>query len=375
MRLPVLMDDETVTVFDGYRVQHNLARGPAKGGVRHAPDVDLDEVRAMAMTMTWKCALVGLPFGGAKGGVACAPGRLSVRELERLTRRYATEIRPLLGPERDIPAPDMGTDARTMAWIMDTYSMHHGFSAPEVVTGKPVEIGGSLGRREATGRGVALCIQQAAPYLGWELGGKRVAVQGFGNVGSVAAHTLAQLGCRIIAVGDVTGAVHHPDGLDLDALQRHVQEHGGVAGFLRGEPIEPGALLETDCDILVPAALGGQLTAANAGRIQARLIAEAANGSTTPEADAIFRQRGTLVIPDILCNAGGVIVSYFEWVQGLQRLFWSAEEVSRRLEHLLASSFRDVMAAAEHPAALRTAALELAIRRVAEAITIRGVYP
>jgi glutamate dehydrogenase (NAD(P)+) len=375
VEVPVLREDGSTTVFHGYRIQHNTARGPAKGGIRFAPDVDEDEVRSLAMTMTWKCALVRLPFGGAKGGVACDPRALTLAEKERLTRRYATEISTIIGPREDIPAPDMGTDAQSMAWIMDTYSMQKGYSVPEVVTGKPVEIGGSLGRREATGRGVALCVQEAARFLGWTLAGKTVVVQGFGNVGGVAAQALSELGCRIIAVGDVTGAVTDPTGLDVAALQRHIQTSGGIAGFPGSAPVTPGDLLELECDILVPAALGGQLTEHNARRVRAKLIAEGANGPTTPGADAIFQERGIMVIPDILCNAGGVVVSYFEWVQGMQRLFWSQEEVSSRLASIMTTSFQQVLSSASSPLNLRDAALDLAIGRVAEAISVRGIYP
>src|SRR5215204_544085 len=331
VEVPVLREDGSTSVFPGYRIQHNTARGPAKGGIRFAMDVDDDEVRSLAMTMTWKCALVRLPFGGAKGGVTCDPRSMTLVEKERLTRRYATEISTIIGPREDIPAPDMGTDAQSMAWIMDTYSMQKGYSVPEVVTGKPVEIGGSLGRREATGRGVALCVQEAARHLGWTLQGKRVVIQGFGNVGGVAAQALAELGCRIVAIGDVTGAVHTSAGLDLAALQKHVQTTGGIAEFPGSDPVTASELLELECDILVPAALGGQLTERNAPHVRAKLIAEGANGPTTPDADRIFQERGIMVIPDILCNAGGVVVSYFEWVQGMQRLFWSEAEVGARL--------------------------------------------
>jgi glutamate dehydrogenase (NAD(P)+) len=375
VEVPVHMDDGTTQVFPGYRIQHNTARGPAKGGIRFAKDVDQDEVRSLAMTMTWKCALVRLPFGGAKGGVTCDPRNMSLVERERLTRRYTTEISPIIGPREDIPAPDMGTDAQTMAWIMDTYSMQMGYSVPEVVTGKPVEIGGSVGRREATGRGVAICVREAARQLGWSLMDKRVVIQGFGNVGSVAATALSELGCRIIAIGDVTGAVMNARGLDLKALQEHVTQTRGIDGFSGGEAVTPTELLELDCDVLVPAALGGQLTELNAPRIKAQLIAEGANGPTTPAADAIFRERGIMVIPDILCNAGGVIVSYFEWVQGMQRLFWQEDEVASRLETIMVTSFASVIESAASRLNLRDAALDLAISRVAEAIQVRGIYP
>ncbi|MFN0070753.1 MAG: Glu/Leu/Phe/Val family dehydrogenase, partial [Chloroflexota bacterium] len=375
VEVPVLREDGSMTVFPGYRIQHNTARGPAKGGIRFALDVDQDEVRSLAMTMTWKCALVRLPFGGAKGGVTCDPRVLTLVEKERLTRRYTTEISTIIGPREDIPAPDMGTDAQTMAWIMDTYSMQKGYSVPEVVTGKPIEIGGSLGRKEATGHGVALCVREAARHLGWSLEGKRVVVQGFGNVGGVAAQALTELGCRIIAIGDVTGAVFNPQGLNLAALQAHVGATRGIAGFPDSETVSAAELLELECDILVPAALGGQLTHRNASRVQARLIAEGANGPTTPAADAIFQDRGIMVIPDILCNAGGVVVSYFEWVQGIQRLFWSEDEVSARLAAIMTTSFQQVLTSASSDLKLRDAALDLAIGRVAEAISVRGMYP
>ncbi len=375
VEVPVLREDGSTSVFPGYRIQHNTARGPAKGGIRFAMDVDDDEVRSLAMTMTWKCALVRLPFGGAKGGVTCDPRSMTLVEKERLTRRYATEISTIIGPREDIPAPDMGTDAQSMAWIMDTYSMQKGYSIPEVVTGKPVEIGGSLGRREATGRGVALCVQEAARYLEWSLQGKRVVIQGFGNVGGVAAQALAELGCRIVAIGDVTGAVHNPAGLDLAALQKHVQTTGGIAGFPGSDAVTASELLELECDILVPAALGGQLTERNAPHVRAKLIAEGANGPTTPGADRIFQERGIIVIPDILCNAGGVVVSYFEWVQGMQRLFWSEAEVGARLSAIMTTSFQQVLASAPSPLILRESALDLAIGRVAEAISVRGIYP
>ena len=375
VEVPVLREGGSTTVFHGYRIQHNTARGPAKGGIRFAPDVDQDEVRSLAMTMTWKCALVRLPFGGAKGGVACDPRSLTLVEKERLTRRYATEISTIIGPREDIPAPDMGTDAQSMAWIMDTYSMQKGYSVPEVVTGKPVEIGGSLGRREATGRGVALCVQEAARFLGWTLARKTVVVQGFGNVGGVAAQALSELGCLIIAVGDISGAITDPSGLDVAALQRHIQASGAIAGFPGSTPVTAAELLELECDILVPAALGGQLTEHNAPRVRAKLIAEGANGPTTPGADAVFQEREIMVIPDILCNAGGVVVSYFEWVQGMQRLFWSQEEVSSRLASIMTTSFQQVLSSAPSPLNLRDAALDLAIGRVAEAISVRGIYP
>jgi len=376
VHFPVQMDDGSVQVFTGYRVHHSSVLGPTKGGIRYAPQVDLDEVRALAMWMTWKCALMHLPYGGAKGGVAVDPLTLSRGELERLTRRYATEIAVLMGPQRDIPAPDVGTNDQIMAWIMDTYSMHAGHSIPAVVTGKPVSIGGSAGRREATGRGVMITAREASRR--WELpfAGARVVVQGFGNVGSVAASLLHAQGCRIVGAGDIYGAVRNPNGLDPQALVAHVRETGGIPGFRGGEAVGSAELLELPCDILVPAAIEGQITRDNAPRIQTRLIVEGANGPTTPAADEILRDRGILVVPDILANAGGVIVSYFEWVQDLSSLFWSEEEINARLEPIMVGAFDRVAAAArEREVDLRTAALVTAVQRVADALMTRGIYP
>jgi glutamate dehydrogenase (NAD(P)+) len=370
------MDDGSVQIFTGYRVHHSSVLGPTKGGIRYAPQVDLDEVRALAMWMTWKCALMHLPYGGAKGGVAVDPLTLSRGELERLTRRYATEIAVLMGPQRDIPAPDVGTNDQIMAWIMDTYSMHAGHSIPAVVTGKPVSIGGSAGRREATGRGVMITAREAARR--WELpfAGARVVVQGFGNVGSVAASLLHDQGCRIIAVSDIYGGVVNPDGLDPRAILQYVHDTGRVPGFRGGEAIGNETLLELPCDILVPAAIEGQITGANASRIQTKLIVEGANGPTTPDADEILTARGVLVVPDILANAGGVIVSYFEWVQDLSSLFWSEEEINARLEPIMMGAFDRVAAAArEREVDLRTAAMVTAVQRVADALMTRGIYP
>ena len=376
VHFPVQMDDGSVQVFTGYRVHHSSVLGPTKGGIRYAPQVDLDEVRALAMWMTWKCALMHLPYGVAKGGVAVDPLTLSRGELERLTRRYATEIAVLMGPQRDIPAPDVGTNDQIMAWIMDTYSMHAGHSIPAVVTGKPVSIGGSAGRREATGRGVMITAREASRR--WELpfAGARVVVQGFGNVGSVAASLLHAQGCRIVGAGDIYGAVRNPNGLDPQALVAHVRETGGIPGFRGGEAVGSAELLELPCDILVPAAIEGQITRDNAPRIQTRLIVEGANGPTTPAADEILRDRGILVVPDILANAGGVIVSYFEWVQDLSSLFWSEEEINARLEPIMVGAFDRVAAAArEREVYLRTAALVTAVQRVADALMTRGIYP
>ncbi len=376
VNFPVEMDDGRIEVFTGYRVQHNLARGPAKGGVRYHPRVDLGEVRALAMWMTWKCAIVGLPYGGAKGGVVCDPRRLSQRELERLTRRYATEIVILLGPDSDIAAPDVNTGPQTMAWIMDTYSMHHGYSIPGVVTGKPLSIGGSEGRADATAQGALYCIQQAAAHLGLRLPGARVAIQGFGNAGEGAARLLHALGAKIIAVSDSRGGAFNADGLNPADLRRYKQETGSVVGAPRTEPIGNAALLELECEVLVPAALESVITERNAGRVKARIVAEAANGPTTPEADRILDERGVFVIPDILCNAGGVTVSYFEWVQDRDAFFWTAEEVNARLERIMVGAFNDVLRTGESSSVdMRLAAHMLAVSRVAEATTTRGIYP
>jgi glutamate dehydrogenase (NAD(P)+) len=373
---PVLMDDGSTRVFTGYRVQHNLARGPAKGGIRYSPFVTRNEVRALAMLMTWKCAVVNLPFGGAKGGVCCNTKELSRQELERLTRRYATEISILIGPTSDIPAPDMYTDAQVMAWIMDTYSMHKGYSVPGVVTGKPLSIGGSLGRQEATGRGCVYTITSAARQLGLELPGATVVVQGFGNVGAVVAQLLEEAGCRLIAVSDSQGGIYNPQGLRTADLLACKRESGSVQHAQAGERLSNAELLELPCDILVPAALEQQLTASNAARLQARLIAEGANAPTTPEADAILAERHIPVIPDILANAGGVTVSYFEWVQNLQELRWKEEEVNRQLKEVMAESFAQVFAIAERErVSLRLAAYMLAVGRVVQATTDRGIYP
>ncbi len=380
VNFPVKLDDGSTRMFTGYRVQHNLARGPVKGGIRYHPDVDLDEVRALAMWMTWKCALVNIPYGGAKGGVIVDPKQLSMGELERLTRRFATEISVLLGPERDIPAPDVGTNAQVMAWIMDTISMHRGYTVPAVITGKPINIGGSLGRVEATGRGVSLMVREVARHLGRDLAGLRVVVQGFGNVGSTAAALLAQMGCQVVGVADATSAYSCPAGLDLDALRTSSDRQ--TVGLLEGYSA-PGcahitgpALLELDCDVLIPAALGNQITEHNAGRIKAQFIVEGANGPTTPDADRILAERGVLVVPDILANAGGVIVSYFEWVQGLQEFFWDERDVNDKLERIIVGAFAQVWTLAQaRQVPLRIAAYLLAVQRVADANITRGVYP
>jgi glutamate dehydrogenase (NAD(P)+) len=376
VHFPVQLDDGSTRVFTGYRVWHNVTRGPAKGGIRYHPHTDLDEVRALAMWMTWKCACVKIPYGGAKGGVTCDPKTLSLRELERLTRRYTTEIGDMIGPDSDIPAPDVNTNAQVMAWMMDTYSMHRGYSVPGVVTGKPVSIGGSEGRYEATGRGVAFTVQEAAKVIGLDLHGARVAIQGFGNAGVATARFLNEAGARVIAVSDSRGGAFVDDGLDLSLVARHKQETGSVSGAPRTRPINNAELLELDCDILVPAALEGVITEHNAPRVRARIVAEAANGPTTPEADDILRSRGVMVIPDILCNAGGVTVSYFEWVQDREEFFWTIDEINARLRRVLVRAFEDVhRTATEHDVDLRLAAYMLAVNRVAEATLTRGIYP
>jgi len=376
VHFPVELDDGTVSVFTGYRVQHNLARGPAKGGIRYHPDVTLEEIKALAMWMTWKCAVVKIPYGGAKGGVICSPKELSLRELERLTRRYTTEISMLIGPERDIPAPDVNTNAQTMAWMMDTVSMHEGYSVPGVVTGKPLAIGGSEGRQDATGRGVVYCIQEAAKSLRLELRDARVVIQGFGTVGEATARFLGELGARVIGIGDSEGSIFRGDGIDLALARRQRQETGSIVGTPRTEAIPRDSLLELDCDILIPAALEGAITARNADRIRTKLLAEAANGPTTPDADEILRAKGVQVIPDILCNAGGVTVSYFEWVQDREAFFWQLEEINARLRRIMTRAFEDAQhMSREHEVDLRTGAYMLAVGRVAEASMTRGIYP
>jgi glutamate dehydrogenase (NAD(P)+) len=377
VHFPVRMDDGSMRIFTGYRVHHNDARGPVKGGIRYSTMVSLDEVRALAMWMTWKCAVVNLPYGGAKGGVIVDPRALSERELERLTRRYAAEIDIMIGPAVDIPAPDLGTDARVMAWIMDTYSMHRDYSVPGVVTGKPVEIGGSLGRVEATGRGVMYVTMEACRRRGLELQGATVAVQGFGNVGSVTARLLHQAGAKVVAVSDRHNAVYSPEGLDVPALYEHRAAGGVLAEHpLKHEDLSNEELLELPVDILIPAAIEGQITERNAGRVKAAMIVEGANGPTTPGGDAILAERGVYVVPDILANAGGVIVSYFEWVQDLQSFFWEESEVNQRLQRIITNAYNEVaQVAEERNLGLRDAAMVLALRRVVEAIRIRGIYP
>ncbi len=376
VRFPVRLDDGSTRVFEGYRVQHNMSRGPAKGGVRFHPATDLDEVRALAMWMTWKCALVGVPFGGAKGGVACDPGSLSRGELEALTRRFTTELQGVIGPDVDIPAPDVGTNAQVMAWMMDTLSMHRGMLLPAVVTGKPLAVGGSEGRSDATGQGILDTVEFAAARIGMRLEGARVAVQGFGNVGEAAARLLDARGARIIAVTDVRGGARNADGMDPVLLREHLLATGSVAGAAGTAPISNEELLALDCDILVLAALEGQVTSRNAGRVRARIMAEGANGPTTPDADPILREHGVVVIPDILCNAGGVAVSYFEWVQNREAFPWSAEEVNARLGRMMTTAATEVWDRAERDGIdMRLAAHAIAVERVARATLVRGLYP
>jgi len=373
---PVKMDDGRVELFTGYRVQHNLSRGPAKGGLRFHPSTDLDEVRGLAMWMTWKSALVGVPFGGAKGGVACDPHALGPNELEAISRRFATELEGIIGPDSDIPAPDVGTNAQTMAWIMDTVSMHRGYSVPGVVTGKPVAIGGSEGRSDATGQGVLYCIEDAARRIGLDVAATRVAVQGFGNVGEATARLLHDAGATIVGVTDVGGGAYAAGGLDPRALLASVRERGTIAGAPGTTPITNDELFALDVDVLVLAALEGQITAEKAGTVRARILAEAANGPTMPEADPILRANGVVVIPDILCNAGGVVVSYFEWVQNREALFWTLDEINGRLREIL---MRAAAAVQERAVAddidPRLAAHAIAVERVADATRRRGLYP
>jgi glutamate dehydrogenase (NAD(P)+) len=374
---PFRRDDyKTVDSLHGYRVQHVLTMGPTKGGVRYDDDVNLGEVSALAMWMTWKCALIGLPFGGAKGGVRIDPSKVSRSELQRITRRYTMEIIEMIGPDRDIPAPDMGTDEQTMAWMMDTYSGQKGFAVPGVVTGKPIEIGGSLGRREATGRGVVTCVLEACRHLRLPLQGARVAVQGYGNVGGNAARLAAANGGRVIAVSDVKGGIHDANGLDLAKVDAWVKEHRFLEGFPGADSLTNSELLELDCDVLIPAALQNQITERNAARIRAKLLVEGANGPTSLEADSILRERGVFVVPDILANSGGVTVSYFEWVQDAQQFFWTEDEVNQRLIKILSQAFREILRSAlDKQVDLRTAALWRGIERVASAKALRGIFP
>jgi glutamate dehydrogenase (NAD(P)+) len=376
VHFPVRMDGGSVHVFTGWRVQHNISRGPAKGGIRYHPNVDLDLVKAMAMLMTWKCAAVGLPYGGAKGAVACDPSKLSLSELEHLTRRYATEISILIGPEKDIPAPDMGTNPQIMAWIMDTVSMHSGHSVTASVTGKPVDVGGSEGRNEAPGRGATYLTLEALKYLHIEEETPTVAIQGVGQVGRSAARLLTEAGLKVVGLSDSRGAVYNAKGLDLAALEEHRQVRGGVSGFKKAENISNEELLELPVTVLVPAAVQDQITGENAGRIRARLITEGANAAVAPEADPILHDRGVFVIPDIIANAGGVIVSYFEWVQDLQAFFWEEEEINTKLHHVITRAFYEILHTSVNKRIdMRLAAYALAVQRVANATTVRGIYP
>lgn len=376
VNFPVQIEGNGTRMFTGYRVQHNTSRGPAKGGLRFHPETDLDEVRALAMWMTWKCAIVNIPFGGAKGGVVCDPKTLTRSELEDLTRRYTTEISIIIGPDSDIPAPDVGTNGQIMAWLMDTYSMHAGHTVPAVVTGKPVSIGGSEGRIDATGLGVVLVTEEAFKKRGWSMEGATIAIQGFGNVGSAAARIFYKHGAKVIAVSDVSGGITSSRGLDIPALVTYAARTGSVASFPGTEFVSNNDILALECDVLVPAALQGQITGANAGEVRARMVVEGANGPTTPDADAILGSRGILLIPDVLANAGGVTVSYFEWVQDIQSFFWSESQVNARLARIMRRAFAEVWAASEtHRVDLRTAAYLVGVARVAEATLTRGIYP
>ena len=373
--VPIRMDDGSVEVFDGYRVQHNMALGPCKGGIRYHHEVNLGEVTALAMWMSWKCALAGLPMGGAKGGIRCHPETMSRNELQNMTRRYAAEIFSFIGPDTDIPAPDMGTNQQTMAWIMDTYSQHRGFSTPGVVTGKPVSIGGSLGRIESTGRGVVRTVVEAAKYLNLSLNGATAAIQGFGNVGSISAKCLSQSGCKIIAASDSKTAITNSKGFDIEKLIEHKIQNKTLKGFPEAEPISHDELLEMKCDILIPAALGRVINEKNASKIKCKIISEGANGPTTNEADEILIDKGIFVIPDILANSGGVIVSYFEWVQGLQNYFWSEEEISKNLQKIIKKSFHETLSLSQKKKVpMRIAALMLGVRKISDAMLVRGLY-
>ncbi|MBI5573831.1 MAG: Glu/Leu/Phe/Val dehydrogenase [Elusimicrobia bacterium] len=381
--IPIRMDNGTVKVFEGYRVQHNLERGPAKGGIRYHPDVTLDEVKALAMWMTWKCAVVGIPYGGAKGGVVCDPTKMSLYEIEKLTRRYTSEISIIIGPEKDIPAPDVNTNPQVMAWIMDTYSMNVGYSAPGVVTGKPIDIGGSEGRLTATGRGAMFVINEALKYKKIKPADCTVSIQGFGNVGSATAQFLNELGCKIVGVSDISGGIFNKKGIDIPKILEYVRVNPKktIEGFTDGDFVAGSKsaneeLFNLEVDILAPCALENQITKENAPNIKAKIIAEGANGPTTPEADEIFHKNGIMVLPDILTNAGGVTVSYFEWVQDLQSHFWQLEDIDNELKRIMTKSFKDVLAIAEREKVdMRLAAYILAVSRVATAVKLRGVYP
>ncbi|WKZ19513.1 MAG: Glu/Leu/Phe/Val dehydrogenase [Candidatus Jettenia sp. CY-1] len=374
--VPILMDNGSLRVFNGFRVQHNASRGPYKGGVRYHPELTLEDLQALAMEMTWKCSLVGVPFGGAKGGIICNPKTLSKAELERLTRRYTYAIMPIIGIEKDIPAPDINTNEQIMAWMMDTYSINNGYCAPGIVTGKPLNVGGSLGRKDAAGLGITFVIENVIKNMKMELKGLTVAIQGYGNVGSTVGKFLYESGCRIIAVSSSKGGVYNPKGLDHHALMRYYKENGSFEHFPHSESITNETLLELPCDVLIPAALGNQITKKNAGKIKAKILVEGANGPTTPEADHILAERKIPVIPDILANAGGVIVSYFEWVQDAQCFFWCEEEINARLKNLLNQAYEEILHVSQEKGfTLRTAAMILAIKKVADAISVRGVYP
>ena len=377
VHFPVVLDSGEVQVFEGYRVQHNAARGPTKGGIRYHPDVDLHETSALAMWMTWKCAVVNIPYGGAKGAVKVDTKLYSKRELEKLTRRYISEINSMVGERSDIPAPDIGTNAQVMAWIMDTLSMQAGYTMPGVVTGKPVELGGSEGRVEATGRGVVVAMEEACKVAGIDLGNARVVVQGFGNVGSVAAKIAEEAGATIVGVSDAVGGIYNPKGLPVrDLIARYSGREGGIREYKDAQQVSNSELLELECDILVPAAISAQITAENADRIKAKLIVEGANGPCTPEADQILSDKGVLIVPDILANAGGVVVSYFEWVQDLQNFFWEEDEVERKLTKIMRSSYAAVDATMRlHKTDMRTAALIIGVKRVADATIRRGIFP
>ena len=374
--VPVQMENGVIRVFEGYRVTHNVARGPSKGGIRYHPAVTRDEIKALAMSMTWKCSLMGLPFGGAKGGIVCDPKQLTTSELERMTRRYTSEIINEIGPEKDIPAPDVGTDSQVMAWIFDTYSMNMGHSVLGVVTGKPLAVGGSVGRTEATARGALFCIRNAIMKQGGRLDGTRIAIQGFGNVGSNLARLCADEGVRIVALSDTSGGVANPYGIDVRAAVAHKAEHGALAGLPGTEAITNGELIEFDCDVLAPCALEQVVNEENASNVRARIVAEGANGPVTPAADEILDEKGVLVLPDVLVNAGGVIVSYFEWVQGLQEYFWKEYEVNAKLNDIVVRAFEETWQTRERfDTSMRMAAYGLAVRRVSEATTTRGLYP
>lgn len=377
VHFPVVLDSGEVQVFEGYRVQHNASRGPTKGGIRYHPDVDLDETSALAMWMTWKCAVVNIPYGGAKGSVKVDTKQLSRRELEKLTRRYASEINSMIGERSDIPAPDIGTNAQVMAWIMDTMSMQHGYTMPGVVTGKPVELGGSEGRVEATGRGVVVQVEEAAKVMNLDLGNARVIVQGFGNVGATAAKIIEEAGAKVVGVSDAIGGIYNADGLPVhELIRRYAGREGGIREYKEAQQVSNTELLTMPCDILIPAAIAAQITRENANEIQAKLIVEGANGPCTPDADHILSDKGVFVVPDILANAGGVVVSYFEWVQDLQNFFWEEDEVNRKLTRIMRYSFSQVESTMrQHKTDMRTAALIIGVKRVADATIRRGIFP